>query len=114
MTLESNFKICTDCYDARVGDEVNVAAVAQFNALLGGKRVARAASNILFVNSGIDGWSAAGVRPRDAVSAANAVVFMPTQSHCRAMASSRADDPDEVKAARKASADVLAAWLAQP
>ena len=114
MTLESNYKICTDAYDTRVGADVNVAAVAQFNALLGGKRAAVSATNILFVNSGIDGWSSAGVRPGDRVSAANAVVFMPGQSHCRAMAGSRADDPDEVKAARARSADVLAAWLAQP
>ena len=112
MTLESNFQICVDAFGERVAAPVNIEAVAQTNALLGGKRAAVAASRILFVNSGIDGWSAAGVRPGDPVDPSNAVVFMPTQSHCRAMSGSRADDPPEVKKARDDSAAVLATWLA--
>ena len=113
MTLESNYKICEDAYGARVNATVNDGAVDQTYAMLGGKRVATAVTRTLFVNSGIDGWSSAGVRPGDPVAPANAVVFMPGQSHCRAMSGSRADDPQEVKDARAASAAALAAWLSE-
>ena len=112
MTLDSSFQQCVDGFDVRMSKDVNVAAVNATNAYMGAKRIVNGTSRVLFVNGGVDPWHTLSVNIPDVTTPANAAVFMPASSHCRAMSSSNADDPAEVKAARAASAAVLADWLA--
>lgn len=65
------------------------------------------------MNGGIDPWSSLSILPEENFNPANAAVIIPSGAHCRAMQSSRPNDPADVKAARLASAAVLDGWLAQ-
>ena len=110
MTLESNFMMCVDGFDARVGAAVNVDRVGDTNAMLGGLAVGANAGRILFTNGLIDPWHALSVLPPNATGG-NAAILINDGAHCRQMQPSRPDDPADVKAARAQAATILAGWL---
>lgn len=98
-----------------------------------------AGSRILFTNGGIDPWCVraslplprcgqAGashlcaplcrhnlsVLPSNNLNPASESILIPSGSHCRQMQPSSPTDPDDVKAARALSAEILSQWLASP
>ena len=77
-----------------------------------GAKLANETDRILWVNGGIDPWHTLSVLPGDLSNKNSAAVWIPSCAHCRAMLSSRANDPQDVKDARALSAATLAAWLA--
>jgi serine protease 16 len=113
MTLDSSFQICRDAFGPAFDEAVTRDRVAFSNAVYGGKDVTEQVPRILWVNGLVDPWHALSVLPADNANPANAAVVIPTGAHCRAMLPSSPTDPEDVKAARAASAAVLAGWLAQ-
>lgn len=115
MTLDSNFQICVDAFDSRVSMQVNVDRVNFSNDLNGGKAMTApgSSSRILWVNGLIDPWHALSVLPQENSNPLNAAIVIPTGAHCRAMLPSSPQDPEDVKAARLATAAVIDGWVQQ-
>jgi serine protease 16 len=109
MTLESNFQLCVDGFDARVNAAVNVDRINFNNDMLGGQRPG--GSRILFINGGIDPWHSLSVTPFNIDNPNNAAVFIPSGAHCRQMLPSQPSDPEDVKLARLQCAAMLQAWM---
>ena len=98
-----------------------------------------AGSRILFTNGGIDPWCVRAspplsgcrravpptrppapgrhnlsVLPSNNLNPASEAILIPSGSHCRQMQPSNPTDPEDVKAARALSAEILSQWLASP